>query len=81
MFSRGKLSTRWGRDNATALCYGCHRYLDHNPLEKQEFFRKLLGNKKFNELEKRANTPHKWTKQELEVLEIDLKAKIKKLEA
>ena len=55
--SRGKLSTRFERDNATALCYGCHIYLDHHPPEKAEFFLNLLGLKRFNELDKLANTP------------------------
>lgn len=35
-FSRGKKSVRWDSDNAVALCYGCHRYLDQRPLEKTE---------------------------------------------
>ncbi len=78
--SRGKKSVRFYRGNATALCTHCHFYLDHNPLEKQEFFRKLLGTRQFNALEKRANTPRKWTKEELELLEADLKIKIRKLE-
>jgi hypothetical protein len=41
--SRGKWTTRYERDNAQALCYGCHRYLDQHKEEKDEFFFNILG--------------------------------------
>lgn len=42
-FGRGSHATRWEEDNACALCYGCHSYIDANPDEKREFFIERLG--------------------------------------
>ena len=80
LFSRGKLTTRFVRDNAHALCYGCHRYVDQHPLVKQEFFRDLLGNEKYNELYKLSNKTTKDHPIDISVIEVDLKSKIKILE-
>jgi hypothetical protein len=55
MFSRGKRSTRFDMNNACALCYGCHRYLDTHPDLKREFFRARLGDEAFEALELRSN--------------------------
>ena len=55
MFSRGKKATRWDEENACALCYGCHRWLDGHPDLKREFFRQRLGEDAFAELELRSN--------------------------
>jgi 5-methylcytosine-specific restriction endonuclease McrA len=55
MFSRGKLGTRWDPENAVALCYGCHRYLDTHPDLKREFFLARLGVERFEALELRSN--------------------------
>ncbi len=76
-FSRGKKSVRFDRDNAQALCYGCHRYLDGHPSEKMEFFMEILGTKRFNALDKKAHTP---TKIDIAKIEEELKANIRKLE-
>tara|TARA_Y100000310_G_C20666795_1_gene807965 strand:- start:1442 stop:1786 length:345 start_codon:yes stop_codon:yes gene_type:complete len=42
-YSRRKRQVRYDPDNACLLCFGCHSYLDSNPLEKIEFFQKRLG--------------------------------------
>lgn len=78
--SRGLKKVRWDRDNATALCYGCHRYIDHpnNRLIKIEFFMNLLGTDRFNALEERAKQTH--PKPDKESIKSDLKEKIKILE-
>ncbi len=55
MFSRGKLNTRFDEENACALCYGCHRFLDTHPDLKREFFRLRLGDVTFEALEVRSN--------------------------
>lgn len=55
MFSRGKPSTRFDPDNACALCYGCHRYLDTHPDIKRAFFLLRLGPARFEALERRSN--------------------------
>ena len=75
--SRGIKTTRWDRANAQALCYGCHRYIDHNPLIKAEFFLEILGQEEFNALNWRADHP---VKVDVKAIETDLKEKIKKLE-
>lgn len=56
MFSRGKLSTRWDPENAAALCFGCHRWLDTHPDLKRVWFRERLGDEAFDALELRSNT-------------------------
>ena len=57
--SRRKHSVRYDEDNACALDFGCHQYLDSHPLEKIEFFKKRLGNIGFDMLNHRANQPKK----------------------
>lgn len=51
---RNKHSVRWDESNAAGLCGGCHTHLDRNPEEKVEFFRVLLGQEEFNQLNLRA---------------------------
>lgn len=75
---RAKKSVRWDVDNAFALCTGCHTYLGSNPNEHREFARKRLGERKFDLLTLRANTPQK-VDQKLIVLA--LRALLKDLEA
>lgn len=55
-FGRGTGPTRLDPDNALALCYGCHQYLDSHGPEKHEFFRKALGDERFTALEARARS-------------------------
>lgn len=55
MFGRGKLNTRFDPENACALCYGHHRWLDTHPDLKREFFIRRLGQKAFDLLELRSN--------------------------
>ena len=45
---------RYDEDNLVALDFGCHSYLDGNPVEKIEFFKKRLGQVRFNLLQARA---------------------------
>ena len=54
MFSRRIQATRLWPDNACALCFGCHQYLDSNPNEKLAFFRERLGDERFDALSDRA---------------------------
>ncbi len=54
-FGRGKLATRFEPDNAVALCYGCHSYLDQHPGEKHEFVRARLGDERYAALQLRSN--------------------------
>lgn len=50
-FGRGDHSTRWNENNCATLCYGCHSFLDQHPKEKEAFFRKILGDKEYDDLE------------------------------
>ena len=76
--SRRKHSTRWFKDNVTALCCGCHRYLDSEPLIKVEFFMELLGKEDFDKLNKRAE--QLFPKVDKEALKVELKGLIKEME-
>jgi len=58
-WSRGSWSVRFDEDNCQALCYGCHSYLGGNPQEHREFILNKLGQKEFDALQKRRNTPLK----------------------
>ena len=58
-WSRGNWSVRFDEDNTEALCYGCHSYLGGNPQEHREFILNKLGQKEFDALQKRRNTPLK----------------------
>lgn len=73
---RRKKSVRYDPDNCAGLCFGCHQHLDSNPLEKIEFFRKLLGKEKFEHLNIRASIPQKPDK---EAIKIYLKQQIKSI--
>ena len=76
--SRRKHSVRWDTENTAPLCYGCHSYIDGNPFKKIEFFLELLGQKRFNLLNERAEI----LKPQIDkaTLKKDLQDKIKKLE-
>ena len=56
-FGRGAESTRFDPDNCDSLCYGCHELWGSKDREAyREFKIKQLGQKKFEELTKRART-------------------------
>lgn len=44
-WSRGRWITRFNQNNAIALCFGCHRYIDTHKEEKNKLFKRILGNK------------------------------------
>jgi hypothetical protein len=75
---RRKKTVRWDEDNACAGCYGCHSYLDSNPLEKISFFQNLLGKEKFMHLNIRATSTH--PKPDKAAIELYLKQKIQELD-
>ena len=65
---RGKWSVRFNPDNARAGCYGCHRYLDTHPYEKDRFFRLWLGDTRADEIVLLANKPSNGIKKELKLI-------------
>lgn len=75
--SRRKHSVRWDIENTAPLCYGCHSYIDGNPLEKIEFFLEILGQERFNALNERAERLDKVDK---EALKREFTEKIKQLD-
>lgn len=56
---RGKKSVRFDPENAVALCFGCHQHMGAHPQEHRDFFFKRLGEKKYDALTIRANTPQR----------------------
>ena len=75
--SRRFLRTRWEYDNTEALCCGCHRYLDDNSVEKNEFFLEILGLKRYNEIIEQSRNG---VKPDKEKIKAKLKESIKILE-
>jgi hypothetical protein len=75
-YGRAKRSVRWDPDNACALCFGCHRYLDSNPIQKIEFFINLLGEERLLHLMARARQTY--PKPDRQAIEIWLRAEIRK---
>ena len=59
IFTRSKQSTRFDFQNAVALCYGCHSFLDRNPMEKYAWYIRQCGQSQFDALRLRSNTPEK----------------------
>ncbi len=47
--------TRHDPDNALALDYGCHQFVDSHPDEKERLFREKLGDEAYDELAARAH--------------------------
>lgn len=71
---RGKKSVRFDRDNAAALCHGCHRFFTSFPEYHRQFFIHRLGEERFNKLLLRANYPAKVDEKMIAMaLEIELK--------
>ncbi len=56
---RTSKSVRWDEDNCIGLCFGCHQYLEHHPHEHEEFFKKHLGEQKWNMLLSRSRPGNK----------------------
>lgn len=79
--SRGKWSTRFHPANAAAGCYGCHRYLDTHPVEKDAFFRALLGDVMADEITRLAKAPGYGIKKELRQIAKHYREQLKALEA
>ena len=74
--SRRYKSVRYDPDNACALDFGCHQYLDSHPLEKIEFFKARLGEEGFEMLQHRARQLGKPDK---EAIKLYLQEKIKEV--
>lgn len=56
---RRKQSVRYDESNALGLCFYCHRMIDENPIDKTEFFRKILGETEYRKVNIRAEIPQR----------------------
>lgn len=75
-WGRAKKSVRFDPENCCALCCGCHQHLGANPLEHTEWYKKRLGEKRFNALMIKANKP---STPDYEMIRIWVKAKLNEL--
>jgi hypothetical protein len=76
--SRRKISVRYDEENLAGCDFGCHSWLDGNPMEKVEFFRNKLGQTAFDLLNSRARITY--PKPDKKALTLYYQAKIKELE-
>lgn len=54
-FTRRTRATRLDLDNALALCYGCHQFVDSHKAEKDALWLSKLGATRFEALEARGH--------------------------
>lgn len=59
-WGRRKKSVRWDLDNAVAGCFYHHRMIDENAEDKITFFKRYLGQQRYENLNKRANWPQQY---------------------
>lgn len=57
MNSRRHISLRWEEDNAAAICFLDHQFLDSHPIEKIAFFKARVGERRFGEMYLRSKVP------------------------
>lgn len=78
--TRGNWGTRFDPDNAMALCYGCHSYVDSRPYEKAEFFESKLGEGLVQIVREKAKRPAYGIKKMLKDISKHYREEHKKLE-
>ncbi len=74
-FGRARRSVRWDEENAVGLCGACHMYFTANPLEHTEWFKKHLGEEKFDLLNSRMRQTHPKPDQNLLLIYYQVKIK------
>ena len=52
---RRSASTRFDPDNCVGVCFHCHQWFDEHHHEHNEFYKKLLGSERFEQLIIRGN--------------------------
>lgn len=67
-YGRRKESTRFDPENADSLCAGCHRYFTEHKTEYTEWKIEKLGDKRYDLLTLRANTPAKRDRKMQEII-------------
>lgn len=63
--SRSYVATRWDFDNALPLCRACHVFFTYRPIEWKQWVNETFGNKRYEEMEARAQTAYKPNYEEL----------------
>lgn len=79
LHGRGRHTVRWDSRNGVGLCHDHHRYLDTHPIEKQEFFKKLLGEDEYWKLFQLANMTTKTAPVDYEKVETQLRKLLKEV--
>jgi hypothetical protein len=64
IFGRRHRSVRWAKENAIALCVGCHRWWHENPTESGLWLRSVIGEGAYSLLVEKKNQCAKVTKKE-----------------
>ncbi len=78
---RRKQSVRYEKLNAAAHCFSCHKYLEENPIEFQEWIYNYLGPIEYGRLNMFARRIVKRSKKDKEELYLDLKAELERVAA
>lgn len=78
-FGRANKRVRYDLDNMLALDYYCHQLIDSDPEQKRNLFTKYLGQKGYDDLNKRANWPT-MQKVDFTVLKMYLKKELENYE-
>lgn len=74
LLTRTYRKIRFDPRNGVAVCYGCHKYLTHRPLENEDFAVSILGEETWAELREIARDVS--YKVDLQAVVDDLKGKV-----
>ena len=75
---RSRKSTRYDESNCILLCFGCHQHFHSRPYEWTEWFKRYLGEERFNALLGRERITY--PKPDKKLIALYLKEQIKQLE-
>ena len=81
IFGRRFRGTRWAKENAQALCMGCHRWFHEQPTESGLWIRKLMGEKAYELLVEKKNQITKVSKTEEKEIAAHYRAEYKRMVA
>lgn len=77
--SGGHKAVTFDEDNVHLQCEYCNSFLSGNLIEYRKRLIELIGEQRYNELEKRAQNVRKYTRNELEEIKEHYKQKIKEI--
>ena len=78
-YSRRHRTIRWCKDNALALCYGCHQWYEGNPPESGRWLEQKLGSGCIEILEQKKNSRVKVPKHEEKEIAAHYRQELKRL--